>query len=299
MKKRRYKKSSDPSLSFPRWIMVGTLLSASVMVASFGVYLGPSIIDKTTASAQMVSSRISSWKSEIQRNREIADAAKAEDTTPSIYSLQTTIPHLAAAQEEAGNQWDITYESPEEDLVYTAMLDTSLGPMLYYNQGDSRWAEYLYGGQDPMKQYGCGPTAVAMIVNSFSSVNITPVEMADWASSNGCHAPHGGSYHNLIRDSLTAYGFQVEAVRDRTPENVVRLIDSGHILVALMGEGIFTDNGHFILLTEVLDDGKIRIADPNNFDNCTKEWSLSELIPELKKVYDHGAPLWAVSLPES
>ena len=40
-----------------------------------------------------------------------------------------------------------------------AILDTCMGPMYYYNQGDTRWSSYLYGGSDPMLQYGCGPTA--------------------------------------------------------------------------------------------------------------------------------------------
>ena len=61
-----------------------------------------------------------------------------------------------------------------------------------------------------------------------------------------------------------------------------------------MGKGSLTQNGHFVLITKLLPDGNVSIADPNSFDNSTCEWELPLLMEELKKVYDSGAPLWAV-----
>ena len=182
-----------------------------------------------------------------------------------------------------------------------AILDTSMGPMFYYNQGDTRWSSYLYGGSDPMQQYGCGPTAAAMLISSFTNDGeaITPVTIADWSSANGYYAPQSGSYHSLIPSVLTAYGFQVESVTDHSPQNAASLLSSGHILVALMGKGSLTQNGHFVLITKLLPDGNVSIADPNSFANSTCEWELPLLMGELKKVYDSGAPLWAVSMAAS
>ena len=182
-----------------------------------------------------------------------------------------------------------------------AILDTSMGPMYYYNQGDTRWSSYLYGGSDPMLQYGCGPTAAAMLISSFTNDGeaITPVTIADWSAANGYYAPQGGSYHSLIPSVLAAYGFQVESVTDHSPQNAASLLSSGHILVALMGKGSLTQNGHFVLITKLLPDGNVSIADPNSFDNSTCEWELPFLMEELKKVYDSGAPLWAVSMAAS
>ena len=182
-----------------------------------------------------------------------------------------------------------------------AILDTSMGPMYYYNQGDTRWSSYLYGGSDPMLQYGCGPTAAAMLISSFTNGGeaITPVTIADWSAANGYYAPQSGSYHSLIPAVLTAYGFHVESVTDHSPQNAASLLSSGHILVALMGKGSLTQNGHFVLITKLLPDGNVSIADPNSFDNSTCEWELPLLMEELKKVYDSGAPLWAVSMAAS
>lgn len=202
--------------------------------------------------------------------------------------------------EFSGAEGDVSHLQAEgtdpSDQVYLYMLDTQMGPMLYYHQGDIRWGDYLYGGEDPMSSYGCGPTAIAMVINSFSESSVDPTDMADWAAENGYYALHGGSYHSLIPDALAAYGLKVESVTDRSREHVEELLSSGHILVALMGRGALTKNGHFVLFTNLLDSGKISIADPVNYENCTMEWDLDQLLLELKKSYDSGGPLWAVSL---
>lgn len=180
------------------------------------------------------------------------------------------------------------------DIDYLVMLDTSMGPMLYYSQRDSQWADYLYGGEDPIKQYGCGPTVVAMLVNSFTENPSTPREMADWCADHGYHAPQSGSYHSIIPDTLSAYGLQVESVSDRTYDNAAELLRSGHVLVALMGKGAFTSQGHFIIITKILDNGNVYIADCNSLDNTTKEWDLDQILEELKSGASDGGPLWAV-----
>jgi hypothetical protein len=210
------------------------------------------------------------------------------NTSPVILGKAENL-HMEAQTGSDGNSYD------------AAILDTSMGPMYYYNQGDTRWSSYLYGGSDPMQQYGCGPTAAAMLISSFTNGGeaITPVTIADWSSANGYYAPQSGSYHSLIPSVLTAYGFQVESVTDHSPQNAASLLSSGHILVALMGKGSLTQNGHFVLITKLLPDGNVSIADPNSFDNSTCEWELPLLMEELKKVYDSGAPLWAVSMAAS
>lgn len=209
-----------------------------------------------------------------------------------------TIPYIVSSK-MLGNVSDLTaavsrYE--EDTSLYLAMLDTNLGPMIYYNQGDKRWGDYLYGGADPMKKYGCGPTTVAMIISSFSPQgdSLTPIDMANWAAANGGYASQSGSYHSIIPRSLSSFGLHVQGVELYSEKAAAELLRSGHILVALMGEGALTKNGHFIIITKILDNGNVYIADPNSFKNSTKEWNLAQLMNELKGAYDSGGPLWAV-----
>ncbi|MCD8000752.1 MAG: C39 family peptidase [Clostridiales bacterium] len=280
-------------------ITAGILLSSLTLTASLIMYFQPDAAENIIQSIKSFSKGISysdtAWADYIEKEPVSTEAAEEEVPAEEVPAP----PPYLALSEELGEIEKLSTETADqkEELSYSVMLNTSMGPMLYYNQSDSRWADYLYGGQDPLKTYGCGPAAVAMLLNSFTASSMTPPEAADWSAANGCYAPQGGSYHSLITKSLKAGGLQVQSVKNRTADNAAKLLCSGHILVALMGKGALTDNGHFILITEYLDNGNVHIADPNSYENCRKEWSLSQLMAELKEVYDSGAPLWAVSFP--
>ena len=183
---------------------------------------------------------------------------------------------------------------------YNVLLDTALGPMSYYNQHDSHWGSYLYGGKDSISKYGCGPTTAAMIVSAFGNVNgsITPKEMANWSAAYGYYAPKSGSYHDYIPAVLSAFDLIVDSVsaENRTPAGIADLLNNGHILVALMGKGALTNGGHFIIITKQNPNGTVSIADPNSYPNTQKEWDPAQLMRELKKNYDAGGPLWSVRI---
>lgn len=299
---------SSKSNLLSSFLLLGILVCVFTIIGSLYAFYRPFTPEDLRQSASHLCTNIASCISSLQESFQLEDSseqltADASDTrilpdadTPA--SKDASIPYL----ESTGEQGDISsFSSDIEDsetleTIYTVMLDTGCGPMLYYHQGDLRWGNYLYGGEDPMNKYGCGPTAVSMIINSFSDTPVTPTTLADWSTENGGYALHSGSYHSLIPDALTAYGFDVESVTDRSYEHVSDLLSSGHILVALMGKGSLTKNGHFVLFTKLLDNGEVRIADPANYENCSKDWDLEQLLSELKKVYDNGAPLWSVTL---
>lgn len=272
------------------------LTCAAVILVSLYIAFRPFTLEDVQRMAGKVSAfaeeQFTSLKDTLASFQEADTAAVSEHTVAS--DPAESAPYI----ESTGEQGDVSALQADSgdtsEQIYLYMLDTGCGPMLYYHQGDLRWGDYLYGGHDPMNKYGCGPTAVSMVVNSFTDSSVDPTDIADWASENGYYALHGGSYHSLIPDALTAYGLTVESVTDRSYEHVADLLSSGHILVALMGRGTLTANGHFVLFTSLLDDGKISIADPASYENCTLEWDLEQLLNELKKSYDSGGPLWAV-----
>ncbi|MCI8550011.1 MAG: hypothetical protein HFI68_05365 [Lachnospiraceae bacterium] len=223
---------------------------------------------------------------------------EVQQTSPSpAESLETTdIPMISLSS----TQGDISYIGQSDSLTatdadYLVMLDTAMGAMLYYNQGDSRWGDYLYGGMDPMRQYGCGPTVAAMLINAFTPSSVTPIDIADWSAANGCYSPHGGSYHSIITKALTAHGLHVESAANADRDTAADLLRSGHVLVALVGKGTFSNEGHFIIITNILENGSVHIADSYNFENTKMEWDLGLVLAELKGSGDDGGPLWAVS----
>ncbi len=168
-------------------------------------------------------------------------------------------------------------------------------PFTFYYQDDPQWADYLYGGRDPMYKYGCGPTAMAMVVTNMTDTVVTPPGMADWAWENGYFSPGGGSAHALIPDAATAFGLNAESLSIRTPEALLTCLAYDKLLVLLMGPGQFTDGGHFILVYRANEDGSVRIADPISPEHNAQDWDPAQLLDELSTATDAGSPMWAIS----
>ena len=290
------RQTTNRASRFPYILLTLCILTCvTVMAASLLFFFHPfsleDILHSTDEARIFVSQHLASFADAVRSREDTAPAGAISDTSEET----AEVPYMELTGETGDiSRLEAEYSDPS-DQIYLNMLDTECGPMLYYHQGDSRWGDFLYGGYDPMNKYGCGPTAAAMVINSFSDTPVDPTDIASWASENGYYALHSGSFHSLIPDAMEAYGLQVESVTDRTYEHAAELLSSGHILVALMGRGTLTQNGHFVLFTKLLDNGRVYIADPVNYENCTLEWDLELLLSELKKSYDSGGPLWAVS----
>ncbi|MFN2938310.1 C39 family peptidase [Lachnospiraceae bacterium YH-ros2226] len=181
---------------------------------------------------------------------------------------------------------------------YNIMLDTTMGPMLYYNQRDPNWASYLWGGSDDLATYGCGPTCMAMLVNAFGNAGqYTPITMAEWEEKNGQFAKGNGSFHSIVNTTMQSFGFTVRSMRSEMTEDAIKNeLQQGHLIIALVGKGYFTSDGHFLILRSINEDGTINIADPKSLENTQKPFTADFLLHEIhqgKNLY--GAPLWSIS----
>ncbi len=197
-------------------------------------------------------------------------------------------------------QVTVEYQDDKPVRVETVVLSTQHSPDVEMDQLRRDLLELVIRQAIPAElldentKYYITPTGRFVIGGPAGDSGLTGRKII--VDTYGGYARHGGSYHNLIPDSLSAFGLQVDSVTERTAENAASLLESGHILVALMGRGSLTQNGHFIVITQLCNNGNVYIADPANYENCTKEWNLQQLMDELKRVYDHGGPLWAVSM---
>lgn len=189
---------------------------------------------------------------------------------------------------------------PEEppavtDGQYSLSLESSIGTLTYYNQSDSRWSDFLYGGQDPMHTYGCGPTVLAMAVSSFTEHSLLPSDMAAWAAQHGYWSAGHGTSHSFIPEGAAAFGLKAESFQNFTVDGVLAELASGHILIALMGPGHFTANGHFIIIADYWSGSQVRIADPVNLENTQKAWDVQLILDELNSTSNSGGPVWSIS----
>lgn len=165
-------------------------------------------------------------------------------------------------------------------------------PVVYFNQRDEQYASQPYG-TDNIGGYGCGPTAMAIVVSSLTSDTVDPVEMAKWSYENGYWCSKGGSYHALIPAAAKAWGLPVEGCAATEGQKIVDALSNGKLVVAIMKKGHFTNSGHFIVLRGVKN-GKILVADPVSYDKSNMEWDLSIILNEASKYAAAGGPFWII-----
>ena len=61
-------------------------------------------------------------------------------------------------------------------------------------------------------------------------------------------------------------------------------LENGEPVICIMRQGDFTTKGHFIVLV-VMEDGKIRVHDPNSAQRSSQLWSWASLEPQIKGLW--------------
>ncbi len=183
----------------------------------------------------------------------------------------------------------------ENQLSEEALLTQEL---VYYNQKSDEWKDCAYGEND-VGNYGCGPTACAILLSTLLGEEITPAEMADWAVENGCYIQDGGSYHMIIPLACRSYGLSVTGYSSDETDQVLKALKEGALVGVIMGPGHFTQSGHFIVLYGITEDGKLMLADPASESNTNTLWDPETVFSEAKSYAQSGGPFWVVTNPET
>ena len=165
-------------------------------------------------------------------------------------------------------------------------------PVVYYNQLDERYASQPYG-TDNIGGYGCGPTAMAIVVSSLTDDMVDPIKMAHWSYENGYWCKSSGPYHALIPAAAEEWGLPVSGCTTSEPQRILDALAEGKLVVAIMSEGHFTSSGHFIVLRGVKD-GQIMVADPASYKRSEQLWDLSIILNEASRRAAAGGPFWII-----
>ena len=175
-------------------------------------------------------------------------------------------------------------ELTDEDFV----VDGTGIPALY--QWDARWG-YEKCGDSVIGLAGCGPTCMSMVaVGLTGDRSYTPDYVADYASSSGYYVDSVGTSWAFLTNAAGYFGLESETLM--ADENVVlRKLDEGDPIIASMGPGVFTTEGHYIVLVRERD-GWITIRDPNNRALSAKVWKFEDLLPQIRN-------LWCFEMLES
>jgi predicted esterase len=124
-----------------------------------------------------------------------------------------------------------------------------------------------YGEHGTIASHGCGITCVAMVASYLLDRYISPRDLAiEFESYN----TESGSKWSLFPDSAKKLGLEIEKQTSDWDE-IIEALKEGKVAIAGASKGsLFTDGGHFIVLTGLTKDGKIIVNDPYK-GNYTKD----------------------------
>ncbi len=150
-------------------------------------------------------------------------------------------------------------------------------------QYDKRWGYGIYG-DNVIAINGCGPTVLSMAVSSLTGRNdVTPYTVAKYASDSGYYQSEWGTSWSIMTEGIKEFGI-VGTPITLTYDNIYNELTSGHPIVCSMRPGDFTTVGHFILLTKI-EDGKIRVNDPNSKKRSATLWEYDVIAPQIKGLW--------------
>jgi hypothetical protein len=166
--------------------------------------------------------------------------------------------------------------------------------VVYYNQAD--YPGEMIGGST-IRAAGCGPTCVAVCYSSLTGRKANVPKMCDQAYKNGWYYTGQGCVHDVIPGLSEMYGLNCKGL-GYSRKAVEKELRAGHPVIALMGPGDFTNNGHFVVLTRMVGKDKVKVADVGSRANTYKTWSLKKVVRQGKEGADAGGPFWAISKKE-
>lgn len=226
------------------------------------------------------------------------------DNPPSDLTADEKIAQYAAGHNIAVTDYpeslvDLLTRNPEtEDFVLsyplnkdnrftgslTEITDFTSVPLLM--QWDTRWGYTPYGS-DVMGLTGCGPTSLSMVaIYLLHDTSLTPPYIADYSIENGYCVSGSGTSWTLMSEGSAGLGLTAEEL-PLDKNRMISRLEEGKPIICIMGPGVFTESGHYIVITGV-QDGLFKINDCNSRTNTEKLWDYDEIKDQIRN-------LWAFS----
>jgi len=197
---------------------------------------------------------------------------------------------LAAAAnnpEKAGFIKGLLEESDREDEAEFTDDELEEGcPLLL--QWDARWG-YMPYGSGVIGMTGCAPTCMSMVILAMTDeTDATPDKLARWAEEEGYSVEGAGTSWTYISAQAEEYGLAAQEL-PLWEASMTQTLDRGGLIVCCVGEGDFTQEGHYIVITGYDEDG-FTVNDPNCIYRSGLKWTYSRLEGQISN-------LWAITAP--
>lgn len=165
----------------------------------------------------------------------------------------------------------------------------------YYMQTDKNWKDYPYrvkGESATVGDSGCGPTCAAMLIETITGKKFTPPNACDWSLEHGYKAKDHGTYYSYFVPQFQ--NFCIKCIRltgnsiygnptNPIHQKVKNFLKQGWYAIALMGKGMWTNTGHFIVIYDW--DKDILINDPASKRQTRIKTNESTFCPQVKQYW--------------
>lgn len=135
-----------------------------------------------------------------------------------------------------------------------------------------------YGGST-ISRSGCGPTCLAMVLSYLTETSITANDIVAWCGEK-YYIPGDGTSWAIFPAAAEHWGCSCEQASEFG--QVVDAINEGKPVIASMGPGHFTAEGHFIVIRGSTSEGYLLVNDPNSTnyvehgDKVPADWVIKE-----------------------
>ncbi len=157
----------------------------------------------------------------------------------------------------------------------------------HFLQWDVRWGFLDYGGEC-VAVAGCGPVCLSMVGYYLTKDEDTfaPDKVVNYALDYGYCIEDVGTAWALMDEGASELGLTVETL-SLSEQNIIDSVTSGNPVILIMGPGVFTSIGHFIVV-HGYEDGKFLINDPNSIIRTEKKWSYSEFADQILNIWSYS-----------
>lgn len=154
-------------------------------------------------------------------------------------------------------------------------------------QWDGRWG-YVKYGNDILAISGCGPTCMSMVYSGLlKNTSMSPSDMAEYCIDKNYYSQDTGTSWAMMLDGAKDLGLSADKI---TINSIKAALEAGKPVICSMGPGDFTEQGHFIVLTGIDEEGKIIVNDPNSIARSKKHWNLKKIQDQVKAAWSYAVP---------
>ena len=143
---------------------------------------------------------------------------------------------------------------------------------------------------------GCGITAMAILASTYeNSRKYDPIYMNEQAYATGNCGNSDGTYTGFYGTEARKLGYKYLHVGKKKTSDlnlVLSHLRDGHLIVTHVGNGIFTKNGHYLVLGGIDSaNKKVYVYDPNNRSNKANRgtgsgwYSFNDIVKQVKSFY--------------